>query len=82
MYTECVHGFRMKRYFKDIVERHAFGVCSYLGDKMGLSHANVRMYFIYTSFITMGSPLIIYLFVAFWVNIRKYIRGGKNIYWN
>ncbi|MBL7781293.1 MAG: PspC family transcriptional regulator [Saprospiraceae bacterium] len=65
-----------------MVERHAFGACQYLGEKMDLAPAVVRKYFIYTSFIGMGSPLIVYLFVAFWVNIRRYIRRGKNVIWN
>lgn len=72
----------LQHWFKDLVERHAFGACQYLGEKMHLSPAVVRKYFIYTSFIGMGSPLIVYLFVAFWVNIRRYIRKGKSLIWD
>ena len=25
----------------------------------------------------MGSPLIVYLFIAFWMNIKRYITNGK-----
>jgi phage shock protein C len=64
--------------FKDLIEKRLFGVCTYLGDKMLLPSAVVRKYFIYLSFITMGSPLIIYLVAAFWVNIRKYLRPDGN----
>lgn len=71
----------LQNWFKDIVERHAFGACQYLGEKMHLAPAVVRKYFIYTSFIGMGSPLIVYLFIAFWVNVRRYIRKGKNVIW-
>ncbi len=67
--------------FKDLMERSAFGVCSYLGDKMGLASARVRMYFIYLSFATLGSPIIIYLFVAFWLNIKKYIKNNRDLMW-
>jgi phage shock protein PspC (stress-responsive transcriptional regulator) len=67
--------------FKDMMERSAFGVCSYLGDKMGLASARVRMYFIYLSFVTLGSPIIIYLFVAFWLNIKRYIKNSRNWIW-
>ncbi len=67
--------------FKDLMEKSAFGVCSYLGRKMGIASSRVRLYFIYTSFISMGSPVIIYLFVAFWLNIKKYIKKGKNMIW-
>jgi hypothetical protein len=30
----------------------------------------------------MGSPLIVYLFIAFWVNVRRYIRRGRNEIYN
>jgi phage shock protein PspC (stress-responsive transcriptional regulator) len=64
--------------FKSILERSLFGVCSYLGEKMQLTSARVRLYFIYLSFITFGSPIIFYLFLAFWVNIRRYIKRHKD----
>ncbi len=67
--------------FKDLMERSAFGVCSYLGEKMGLASARVRMYFIYLSFVALGSPVIIYLFVAFWLNVKRYIRSKRNLLW-
>lgn len=71
----------LQHWLKDLVERHAFGVCQYIGDKMHIAPGEVRKYFIYTSFIGMGSPLIVYLFIAFWVNIRRYIRRGKSAIW-
>ena len=52
---------------KNILERSAFGVCSYLGYKMGIASSRVRMYFIYLSFAALGSPIIFYLFIAFFV---------------
>lgn len=66
----------MKR-FKQFVEWQVFGVCSYIGDKMGIASATIRKYFIYISFLTMGSPIIIYLFVAFWMNIKNYILSAR-----
>lgn len=71
----------LQHWIKDLVERRAFGVCQYLGEKMRLSPAVVRKYFIYISFIGMGSSLIFYLAVAFWVNIRRYIRKGYSVIW-
>lgn len=65
---------------KDLVERSAFGVCSYLGDKLGINSAKIRLYFIYTSFVTMGSPIIFYLVMAFWLNIKKYIRRSYAVW--
>ncbi len=72
----------MFRYlFRDLVERQAFGFCQYLGEKMRISPEVVRKYFIYTSFVAMGSPLIIYLVGAFWLNIRRYMRNGRSALW-
>lgn len=67
---------------KSLLERSAFGVCSYLGEKMGIASATVRLYFIYISFITLGSPLILYFFAAFWLNIRRYFKIGKRVFWS
>jgi phage shock protein PspC (stress-responsive transcriptional regulator) len=64
----------MIQLFKDIIEKSIFGVCQLLGQKMGIKSSRVRLYFIYVSFVTMGSPIIVYLFLAFWINVKKYIR--------
>lgn len=67
----------MENIFKNIKyfsENQAFGVCTWLGEKMRISASSVRLYFIYTSFITMGSPIIIYLVLAFWMNIATHLR--------
>jgi phage shock protein PspC (stress-responsive transcriptional regulator) len=63
--------------FKQLVEWHVFGVCSFIGEKVGIASSTIRKYFIYISFMTMGSPLIIYLFAAFWMNVRQYILNAR-----
>jgi phage shock protein C len=65
---------------KYFVEKRVYGVCSYLGERFGISSSRIRLYFIYTSFITMGSPVIIYLIVAFWLNLKKYIKSNKTVW--
>lgn len=62
-------------------EKHAFGVCSRLGEKLGIASSSIRLYFIYASFLTFGSPLIIYLAMAFIMNMRKHLRRRKNSVW-
>ena len=62
---------------KYFIEWHVFGVCEAIGDKMGVATTTIRKYFIYISFLTMGSPVIIYLFVAFWMNVTNYIFSRK-----
>ena len=64
---------QLRRYF----ERSAFGVCAYLADKMGIPRARVRQYFLYISCLTLGSPLLFYFFVAFWLNFKRYLRQGR-----
>lgn len=65
---------------KFFVEKRVFGVCSYIGEKLSISTSRIRLYFIYTSFITMGSPIIIYLVLAFWLNLKKYMRLSKTVW--
>ncbi|MEO8116523.1 MAG: PspC domain-containing protein [Bacteroidota bacterium] len=62
---------------RSFVEWQAFGVCSAIGEKLGIASTRIRMWFIYISFITMGSPVIIYMILAFWLNMKKYILSAK-----
>jgi phage shock protein C len=55
-------------------EQYAFGVCERLGEKLGMATSNIRLFFIYASFLTLGSPVLIYLALAFIMNIRKHLR--------
>jgi phage shock protein PspC (stress-responsive transcriptional regulator) len=63
--------------FKQFIEWQVFGVCTAIGERMGIASSVIRKYFIYISFMTMGSPVIIYLFVAFWLNIKRYILNAR-----
>ena len=70
-----------KEEYKHLLERSLFGVCTYIGEKLGISTGKVRMYFIYATCATLGSTVIIYLFLTFWVNIRKYLRRSNPTIW-
>jgi phage shock protein PspC (stress-responsive transcriptional regulator) len=59
---------------KHIIETGAFGVCSWLGNKMGIASSRVRLFFVYITFLALGSPLILYMILAFWVNLKNYMR--------
>jgi phage shock protein PspC (stress-responsive transcriptional regulator) len=63
---------------RHVLEKSAFGVCQWVGEWMRIRPAKIRLYFIYASFITFGSPFILYLVMAFWLNIRRYIMNGAN----
>ncbi len=60
-----------------ILEMHAFGVCTALGERFGIASAKIRTWFIYISFLTMGSPVLIYMVLAFWMNIKNYMFAAK-----
>jgi phage shock protein PspC (stress-responsive transcriptional regulator) len=62
---------------REFVELHAFGVCTAIGEKLGIATSRIRMWFIYISFLTMGSPIIVYMILAFWLNIKNYIYSAK-----
>ncbi len=62
---------------RQLIETNAFGVCAYIGEKLNISTSTIRKYFIYISFLTMGSPVLLYFFVAFWMNIKQYIWFSK-----
>lgn len=59
--------------FKNFIEWKAFGVCAAIGEKLGVASSRIRLWFIYISFLTMGSPIIIYMVLAFWMNMKRYI---------
>lgn len=63
--------------FKHFIEWHVFGVCTAIGERLGIATSIIRKNFIYISFITMGSPVIIYIFVAFWMNVKRYILNAR-----
>ncbi|MCC6834518.1 MAG: PspC domain-containing protein [Cytophagales bacterium] len=61
-------------------EKQAFGVCAGLGEWMGIATSSIRLFFIYASFLTFGSPLIIYLSIAFVLNMRRHLRRRSTIW--
>lgn len=63
--------------FREFCDLSMFGILSLLGEKMGIATSKIRLFFVYISFITFGSPVFIYLAVAFVMNINKYIRNRK-----
>ncbi len=58
-------------------ERQAFGVCTWLGDKLHMRSSNIRLFFIYASCLTVASPLIIYMILAFWLKMKSYVRAKR-----
>lgn len=67
---------------KSFFEKQAFGICEFWGEKLSIKSANIRLFFIYTSFLTIGSPIIIYLVMGFWMNLNRLIRKNRGGVWD
>ncbi len=67
---------------RDWFELQAFGVCEWWGNKLGMRTANIRLFFIYVSFIAIGSPVVIYLIMAFILNLRNMVRKKRSSIWD
>ncbi|PZE17172.1 PspC family transcriptional regulator [Putridiphycobacter roseus] len=64
-------------------ELRSFGVSTWFANKLGVRVTKVRLFFIYASFIGLGSPLILYLIMAFILenkHIFKFQRKAKTIW--
>lgn len=64
---KIIHSIR--HYF----ERHGFDVSSRLADKLGMRATNVRLFFIYISFVTVGLSFGVYLTLAFLLKLKDMI---------
>lgn len=67
---------------KTIFEKQAFGVCDWWGKFYGIPSSKIRLFFIYTSFLTVGSPIIIYLIMAFILRIRNMMKQNRSGVWD
>ncbi len=61
---------RTKTYF----ERYAFGVCQWWAEKLNVKTEQVRLSFIYLSFVTVGIHLVAYLIMAFILKHKERIK--------
>ena len=58
------------RYF---FEKRGFDVSTRVADKIGLRVTNVRLFFIYISFVTLGFWFGVYLTIAFLLKLKDMI---------
>ena len=54
-------------------ERNGFGVFSRLADRLGMRALNVRLFFIYVTFFTVGLSFAFYLTFAFLLKLKDMI---------
>ncbi|OGS72489.1 MAG: PspC family transcriptional regulator [Flavobacteria bacterium RIFCSPLOWO2_12_FULL_35_11] len=55
------------------LEKHGFAVSSRFADKLGIDVSNVRLFFIYISFVTLGFSFGIYLTLAFLLRLKDIV---------
>lgn len=58
------------RYF---FEKHGYAVSSRLADRLGMKAKNVRLFFIYVSFVTFGVWFAVYLTLAFVLKLKDMV---------
>jgi hypothetical protein len=63
---------------KYFFEKRGFHVSSRLADKLGMRVSDVRLFFIYISFVTAGLWFGVYLTLAFWIRLKDLIRGKRS----
>ncbi len=71
---EIIKTHKMIKKITSWFEQQAYGVCEWWGDKLGISTTKIRMYFIYLSFFTVGSPIILYFIMAFILEHKNYFK--------
>ncbi len=59
-------------------ELRGFEVSSRFADKLGVSATNVRLFFIYISFVTVGLSFGIYLTLAFLLRLKDMVYTKRN----
>ena len=62
---------------KYFFEKNGFHVSSRLADKLGMRVSDVRLFFIYISFVTAGLWFGVYLTLAFWLRLKDLVRAKR-----
>lgn len=62
---------------KFFLEKYGFHVSFRLADKLGMRVTNVRLFFIYISFVTAGLGFGVYLTLAFWIKLKDLVRAKR-----
>lgn len=70
------------KYTQNFFEEQAYGVCEWWASKFNINANAIRVYFIYLSFLTLGSPLIIYLAMAFVLKNKNWFKPRRNTIWD
>ncbi len=69
-------------HLRALVETRVFGVCTHLGERLGIPTKHIRLFFVYATFIATFSPIIIYMILAFWMNMKAYLEERSSRIWD
>lgn len=61
------------------IEKNSFGVCTYVAEKLNMRVSQIRLFFIYITVATMGSSVIFYILLGFWLNVKHYLRKSFSL---
>lgn len=63
-------------------EKQSFGVCTYLAERLDMSISKIRLFFIYSSFLAVGFPIIFYILAALVLDVRRYVKKIRLRFWD
>lgn len=63
-------------------EKQSFGVCTYLAERLNMSISKIRLFFIYSSFLAVGFPIVFYVLAALVLDVRRYIKKIRLRIWD
>lgn len=63
-------------------EKRSFGVCTYLAERLNMSISKIRLFFIYSSFLAVGFPIVFYVLAALILDVRHYIKRIRLRIWD
>jgi hypothetical protein len=66
--------YKIRHYF----EKHGFYVSSRLADRFGVKARNIRLFFIYISFATLGVGFAMYLTMAFFLKLKDLLFAKRS----
>jgi len=63
-------------------EKQSFGVCTYIAERLNISISKIRLFFIYSSFLAVGFPIVFYFLAALVLDVRHYIKRIRLRIWD
>jgi phage shock protein C len=63
-------------------EKQSFGVCTFIAEKFNISTSKIRLFFIYSSFLAVGFPIVFYVLAAFVLDVRHYVKRIRLRIWD